>query len=262
MKIDLRGKLALVTGSSKGIGFGVAKVLSGCGTDLILLSRNPINLKKACRMIEEAAGRSPHMIAADLCYEEGRKLAIEKIREIGDPDILFFSIGGPPPGRFEELDMEDWKRAVELLLYPPVFLTLALLPGMKKKEWGRITYLTSVAIKEPIEGLTLSNVVRISTAGLVRDLARDVAPHGITVNGIMPGMIDTERLRELAEERATARGISAEKVLEGFASEIPTGRLGAPEEIGYPAAYLASDYASYTCGSMIPVDGGRLKSSL
>ncbi|OYT49871.1 short-chain dehydrogenase [Thermoplasmatales archaeon ex4484_36] len=188
MKIDLRGKLALVTGSSKGIGFGVAKVLSGCGTDLILLSR--------------------------------------------------------------------------LLLYPPVFLTLALLPGMKKKEWGRITYLTSVAIKEPIEGLTLSNVVRISTAGLVRDLARDVAPHGITVNGIMPGMIDTERLRELAEERATARGISAEKVLEGFASEIPTGRLGGPEEIGYLAAYLASDYASYICGSMIPVDGGRLKSSL
>lgn len=262
MKIDLSGRLALVTGSSKGIGFGVAKVLCRCGADVILLSRNPDNLKDARRRIEETTGRRPHTVAADLSSEEGRRRAIELIREIGEPEIFFFSIGGSPPGSFENLNMEHWRSAVELLLYPPVYLTRRLLPGMKEKGWGRIIYLTSVAIKEPIEGLTLSNVVRISMAGLVRDLARDLAPYGITVNGIMPGMIDTERLREIAEERAKASGTSTENILKGFTSEIPAGRLGTPEEIGYLAAFLSCKYASYISGAMIPVDGARLKSSL
>lgn len=260
MKIDLTGKVALITGSSTGIGFGVARVMALSGADVVLLSRSPENLAEAKRRIEEETGRPPKTIAADLSLEEGRLKASRAIRENGGADIFFFSIGGPPAGHFGDLDMSDWRKAAELLLYPPVFLTRELLPGMKRKGWGRIIYLTSVAIKEPIEGLTLSNVVRISMAGLVRDLAREVTPHGITVNGIMPGMINTERIRELARKRAEEGGTTPQKVIEGFLSDIPAGRLGEPEEIGYLAAFLASDLASYISGAMIPVDGGRLRS--
>ncbi|HHO57183.1 MAG TPA: SDR family oxidoreductase [Thermoplasmatales archaeon] len=258
MKISLEGRRALITASSKGIGFGVAKVMALAGASVILLSRNEENLKRAKEKIEEM-GRGAEYIVADLSKKDDLRNVAEMA---GDVDIFFFSTGGPKPGNFMELDMDDWERAVDLLLYPAVYLTKAFLPHMMEKRWGRIIYSTSVAIKEPIMGLTLSNVVRISMAGLVRTLAKEVGTHGITVNGIMPGIIRTGRMMEIAAERGRREGKSTEEVLEEYAEPIPAARLGEPEEIGYLAAFLASDYASYINGAMIPVDGGRLNSVL
>jgi len=258
MNILLEGKRAIITASSKGIGFGVARVMSLAGAEVILLSRNEENLKRAKRKIEGEGGRADYIVA-DLSREDDLKNVAETAENV---DIFFFSTGGPKPGYFTELNMDDWKNAVDILLYPAVHLTKALLPHMMEKRWGRIIYSTSVAIKEPIMGLTLSNVVRISMAGLVRTLAKEVGKQGITVNGIMPGIIKTDRMIQLATDRARREGKSVDEALKEYAEPIPVARLGEPEEIGYLAAFLATDYASYINGAMIPVDGGRLSSVL
>jgi 3-oxoacyl-[acyl-carrier protein] reductase len=159
-----------------------------------------------------------------------------------------------------EKTMEEWEDAVNLLLYPAVYLSKELFSGMKEKKWGRIVYSTSVAIKEPIPNIALSNVVRISMAGLIRTLAKEVGEYGVTVNGIMPGIIKTGRMVQLAKDKASREGKTSEEALDDYAKPIPTGRLGNPEEIGYMVAFLASEYASYINGALIPVDGGRLNS--
>ncbi|AFK21903.1 SDR family oxidoreductase [Pyrococcus sp. ST04] len=260
IKIDLSNRLAFTTASSKGIGFGVAKVLAMAGADVILLSRNEENLKKARDKIKEVANVDVSYIVADLTKREDLEKAVKEVENIGDPDIFFYSTGGPKPGYFMEMEMSDWEEAVKLLLYPAVYLTRKLVPGMERKGFGRIIYLTSVAIKEPIPNIALSNVVRISLAGLVRTLAKELGPKGITVNGIMPGIIQTDRVIQLAKDRAQREGKTLEEALEEYAKPIPLGRLGKPEEIGYLVAFLASDLGSYINGAMIPVDGGRLNS--
>lgn len=252
--------MAFTTASSKGIGFGVAKILSTAGADVILLSRNEENLKEAQKKIKEETGIKPEYIVADLSKRDDLKRVLKEIKEIGEPDIFFFSTGGPKAGFFMEKTMEEWEDAVNLLLYPAVYISKELLSGMKEKKWGRIVYSTSVAIKEPIPNIALSNVVRISMAGLIRTLAKEVGEYGITVNGIMPGIIKTDRMVQLAKDKATREGKTAEEALDDYAKPIPTGRLGNPEEIGYMVAFLASEYASYINGALIPVDGGRLNS--
>ena len=252
--------MAFTTASSKGIGFGVAKILSTAGADVILLSRNEENLKEAQKKIKEETGIKPEYIVADLSKRDDLKRVLKEIKEIGEPDIFFFSTGGPKAGFFMEKTMEEWEDAVNLLLYPAVYLSKELLSGMKEKKWGRIVYSTSVAIKEPIPNLALSNVVRISMAGLIRTLAKEVGEHGVTVNGIMPGIIKTDRMIHLAKDKAAREGKTAEEALNDYAKPIPIGRLGNPEEIGYMVAFLASEYASYINGALIPVDGGRLNS--
>ncbi|BAD84925.1 short-chain alcohol dehydrogenase [Thermococcus kodakarensis KOD1] len=258
--IDLSGKLAFTTASSKGIGFGVARVLAKAGADVVLLSRSEENLKRAKEKIRAASDVEVSYIVADLTRREDLERTVKELKDIGEPDIFFFSTGGPKPGYFMEMDMEDWEGAVKLLLYPAVYLTRALVPAMERKGFGRIVYSTSVAIKEPIPNIALSNVVRISMAGLVRTLAKELGPKGITVNGIMPGIIKTDRMIRLAKDRAQREGKTVEEALQEYAKPIPLGRLGEPEEIGYLVAFLASDLGGYINGSMIPVDGGRLNS--
>ena len=252
--------MAVATASSKGIGFGVAKILATAGANVILLSRNEENLKKAQGMIEKDTGRKPKYIVGDLSNRDDLKRVVKETKEIGDPDIFFFSTGGPKAGFFMEKSMEEWEEAVNLLLYPAVFLSKEFLPKMIEKKWGRIVLSTSVAIKEPIPNIALSNVVRISMAGLVRTLAKEVGEHKVTVNGIMPGIIKTDRMIQLAKDKAEREGITTEEAMDDYAKPIPIGRLGNPEEIGYMVAFLASEYASYINGALIPVDGGRLNS--
>ncbi|MCK4572477.1 SDR family oxidoreductase [candidate division WOR-3 bacterium] len=260
MEIKLDGKLAFATASSKGIGFGVAKILATAGANVILLSRDEVNLKDAQKRIKEEVGREPKYIIADLSKRDDLKRVVKEIKEIGDPDIFFFSTGGPKAGFFMEKTMEEWEDAVNLLLYPPVFLSKEFLPKMIEKKWGRIVISTSVAIKEPIPNIALSNVIRISMAGLIRTLAKEVGEYGITVNGIMPGIIKTDRMIQLAKDKAEREGITTEEALDDYAKPIPIDRLGNPEEIGYMVTFLASEYASYINGALIPVDGGRLNS--
>ncbi|ASI98627.1 SDR family oxidoreductase [Thermococcus celer] len=260
LTIDLSGRLAFTTASSKGIGFGVARTLAKAGADVVLLSRSEENLKKAREKIKAESDVDVHYIAADLTKREDLERTVKELEDIGEPDTFFFSTGGPKPGYFMEMSMEDWEKAVDLLLYPAVYLTRALVPAMKRRGFGRIVYSTSVAIKEPIPNIALSNVVRISMAGLVRTLAKELGPKGITVNGIMPGIIRTDRMIQLARDRAEREGKTVEEALREYARPIPLGRLGEPEEIGYLVAFLASELGAYINGAMIPVDGGRLNS--
>ncbi|WP_457741854.1 SDR family oxidoreductase [Thermococcus sp.] len=260
LTIDLSGRLAFTTASSKGIGFGVARVLAKAGADVVLLSRSEENLRRAKEKIREESDVEVFYVVADLSKREDLKRTVNELEDIGEPEIFFFSTGGPKPGYFMEMNMGDWEKAVDLLLYPAIYLTKALVPAMERKGFGRIVYSTSVAIKEPIPNIALSNVVRISMAGLVRTLAKELGPKGITVNGIMPGIIKTDRMIQLAQDRAKREGKSVEEALQEYAKPIPLGRLGKPEEIGYLVAFLASDLGSYINGAMIPVDGGRLNS--
>ena len=263
LKIDLSGKKAVVTASSRGIGKGIATVLSTSGAEVLIVSRNVDQLKKTAEEIMAKSGNKAFFIKADLTSRKDLSRLVNEAKDIlGRVDIFVFNTGGPRPGRFIELEMDDWERAVQLLIYPAVFLTKAFVEDMKNRGWGRIIYSTSVAIKEPIEGLVLSNTVRISMAGLVRTLAREYAPYGVTVNGIMPGYIETERIQELAHEIAKKDGLEITEVIRNMSKDIPMGRMGRPEELGYLATFLASDYASYINGAMIPIDGGLLRSSL
>ncbi|HEW93317.1 short-chain dehydrogenase [Candidatus Geothermarchaeota archaeon] len=261
--IDLTGKKALVTASSKGIGKGIAEVLSIAGADVIIVSRDPNNLSKAADDIYKKSGKKVFYIPADLTVREDlEKIVNEAHKLVGDIDIFIFNTGGPKPGYFEDINLEDWVYAFRLLIYPAVYLTKAFIEGMKRRGWGRIIYSTSIAVKEPILGLTLSNSLRISMAGLVRTLAKEYGRYGITVNAIMPGYIKTERVMEIAREKARTEGISIEEFLDSMINRIPTHRMGIPEEIGYLTAFLASEHASYINGAIIPIDGGLLNSSL
>jgi len=263
IQIDLSGKHALITASSRGIGKGIAKILSISGADILMVSRNIDRLSKAAEEIKIISNADVYYSKADLTKLEDLDKIIEKVRELfGNVDIFVFNTGGPRPGYFNELSIDDWRDAVSLLLYPAVYLTKAFIEDMKNRRWGRIIYSTSIAIKEPVNGLILSNTVRISMAGLVRTLAKEYGPYGVTINAIMPGYIETERIRELASKRATEEGKSINDVISDMAKNIPAGRMGRPEELGYLAAFLASEYASYINGAIIPVDGGLLSSSL
>nr|WP_240912011.1 MULTISPECIES: SDR family oxidoreductase [unclassified Thermococcus] len=217
-------------------------------------------MKRAREKIKAESNVEVSYIVADLTKREDLERTVKELENIGEPDIFFFSTGGPKPGYFMEMSIEDWEGTVNLLLRPAVYLTRALVPAMERRGFGRIIYSTSVAIKEPIPNIALSNVVRISMAGLVRTLAKELGPKGITVNGIMPGIIRTGRMIQLARDKANREGKNVEEALNDYAEPIPLRRPGEPEEIGYLVAFLASDLGSYINGAMISVDGGRLNS--
>ncbi|MDQ3604861.1 MAG: SDR family oxidoreductase, partial [Gemmatimonadota bacterium] len=184
------------------------------------------------------------------------------IDRFGQIDILVTNAGGPPAGPFEQHSAEAWRQAVRLNLESVLNLVRAVLPGMKERGWGRILNVTSIAVKQPVEGLILSNSVRAAVTGFARTLANEVAPFGVTVNNVLPGYTRTERLDELAGSISQRRGITTEEARAGWEREIPAGRLGEPREFAALAAFLASERASYITGTSIPVDGGWTRSLL
>jgi 3-oxoacyl-[acyl-carrier protein] reductase len=176
--------------------------------------------------------------------------------------VLVTNTGGPPPGPFEAHSREAWRDAVRQNLESVLDLTRPLLPGMKERRWGRIINVTSIAAKQPVENLILSNSVRAAVTGFARTLANEVAPYGVTVNNVLPGYTRTQRVEELAERAAAARGGAPADAFAGWEREIPMGRLGEPREFAALVAFLASDRASYITGTSIPVDGGWIRSLL
>jgi|Deesub1362B_J571_1020462.scaffolds.fasta_scaffold00003_266 3-oxoacyl-[acyl-carrier protein] reductase len=263
MDLGLSGKIALVTAASKGIGRGIATVLAQEGADVIILSRNKGNLLEAQRIIKRETGVKIDIVEADLTKRELVTKAVSEIKgRYGGVDILVFNTGGPRPGYFSDLEMKDWIDAVDILLYPAIQLTKEFIDSMVEKRWGRIIYSTSIAIKEPIDGLVLSNAVRLSMAGLVRSLAREYGAYGVTVNAVMPGYIKTERVMQLARDRAKREEKDVEEVLSELTRDIPSKRMADPLEVGYLVAFLSSDKAAYINGAVIPIDGGYLRSAL
>jgi len=200
-------------------------------------------------------------VPADVTVAKDIKRLVDAGNEkFGRIDILVTNAGGPPAGRFEQLTHQQWEDAIRLTLLSAVELTRQVLPGMKERRWGRIINITSIAVKQPVENLLLSNSLRAGLTGFARTLANEVAPDGITVNNVLPGYTRTERLDELAQMMAEKQGISASEFRGKWEKEIPMGRLGEPREFAAMVTFLASERASYVTGTSIQVDGGWIRS--
>lgn len=263
MDLGLTDRVALVGGSSTGLGRAVAEALAAEGCDLVLCARKPEALAEAREAIAAASGRRVESVEADLATEAGCKSVVAAAHSaFGRVDILVTNTGGPPAGSFESHDAAAWRAATALLLESALHLTRGVLPGMKERGWGRILTITSIAVKQPVEGLILSNTLRAGVTGFARTLANEVAPHGVTVNNLMPGYTRTDRLEDLAAHIARTKGITEEDARATWENETPAGRLGEPEELASLAAFLASDRASYITGQSIAVDGGWIRSLL
>lgn len=264
MDLGLKGKAAIVGGSSQGLGRAIAEELAAEGADVVISARDSANLERARSDIETRTGARVVAVPADLSEPAGVEKVVDVgLATLGQIDVLVTNTGGPPTGRFEELTPEDWDQAVRQLLDSAVHFARRVLPGMKSRRWGRIINVTSVAVKQPIDGLLLSNSVRAGLTGFARTLANEVAPFGVTVNNVLPGYTRTERLVELAEQSAAAgRAESVDALFETWEEEIPAGRLGEPDELAALVAFLASERAAYITGTSIAVDGGWTKGLL
>lgn len=263
MNFGLENRVALVAASSKGLGRAVAAELAAEGAALIMCARETAALDEAKRSITDAFGVNVVATATDLSDpQQVDRLVAEGLSHFGRIDILVTNTGGPPAGEFETHSPEVWRDAIRQNLESVLNLTRAVLPGMKERRWGRILNITSIAVKQPVDSLILSNSVRAAVTGFARTLANEVGAFGITVNNVMPGYTRTRRLEELAEKIAAARGISAGEALESWEAEIPMGRLGECREFAALVAFIASERASYITGTSIPVDGGWIKTLL
>ena len=260
MDLGLTGKTALVAASSRGLGRAIAEELAREGANLVLCARGEAVLEQTRAEIEERSGVRVVAESADLANAADIDRIVEAgLREFGHIDILVTNAGGPPAGPFESHTLEAWRSALTLNLESVLNLCRAVLPGMKERQWGRILNVTSIAVKQPVDNLILSNSVRAAVTGFARTLANEVAPFGITVNNILPGYTRTERLEELAERNAQTRGTTTAEERARWEREIPMGRLGEPREFAVLAAFLASELASYITGTSVPVDGGWVR---
>lgn len=261
MDLGLRNKVALVAAASRGLGRAIADALAAEGTSLVICARGADELEIAKRSIESRTGANVHAIAADVSdLAQLQRLASQAVAKWGRIDILVTNAGGPPAGTFDTHAWETWERAVNLTLRSAVELTRAVLPGMRERKWGRIINVTSIAVKQPVDNLMLSNSIRSAVTGFARTLANEEATHGITVNNILPGYTRTERVEQLAESTASKEGVTPREIVSRFEREIPMKRLGEPREFAALAAFLASEQASYITGQSIAVDGGWIRS--
>jgi 3-oxoacyl-[acyl-carrier protein] reductase len=263
LDLGLRGKIAVVSASSKGLGRAIAEELGAEGANLVVCARGEEPLRQTAESIRKKSGVTVVEVAADVSEQSGIDRVVKTaLDKFGRVDILVTNSGGPPSGPFESLTPEMWDAATRLLLTSAVGLARAFLPGMKERQWGRILNVTSIAVKQPIDGLMLSNALRAAVTGFARTLANEVAPFQVTVNNIMPGYTRTDRVEELARATAERSGAPAKDTFAKWEKEIPMGRIGEPREFAALAAFLVSERASYITGSSIAVDGGWIRSLL
>jgi 3-oxoacyl-[acyl-carrier protein] reductase len=261
--LGLTNKVALVAASSRGLGRAIAEEFAAEGAALVMCARGDEELQRVASQIREKTGVRVVAIAADVSDSRGVDTVSEAaLREFGRVDILVTNAGGPPPGPFESHTPEAWRAAYALTLESTVNMVRAVLPGMKERRWGRILNVTSIAVKQPVQDLILSNSLRAAVTGFARTLANEVGAFNITVNNLMPGYTRTARLDQLAKKIAQTENVAESKAEERWTSEIPMRRLGEPREFAALAAFLASERASYITAQSIGVDGGWIKSLL
>jgi 3-oxoacyl-[acyl-carrier protein] reductase len=261
VNLGLNGKVALVAAASRGLGRAVAEELAAEGTSLVMCARSVKDLEQAGSAIVEAFGVPVLTEPADVSEPEDVDRLIKRAQaKYGRIDILVTNAGGPPAGRFESLTPEMWAAATRLTLDSVVHMARGVLPGMKARGWGRIINVTSIAVKQPVDSLMLSNSLRAAVTGFARTLATEVAPFGVTVNNALPGYTRTDRLEELARSSEHSSGIPAGTVRRKWEAEIPMGRLGEPREFAALVAFLASERAAYITGASVAVDGGWIRS--
>lgn len=261
MDLGLKGKTVLVTASSTGIGKAIADGFAAEGANLAICSRSKEKLIEAANDIKSKFGIEPFWGVCDLNSRKDIETFYSAVvSNLGKVDILVNNCGGPVPGYFLELPEESWDDAYKQVLLSVTRFIHLVLPDMISNQWGRIINITSVAVKQPVHNLVLSNSFRAAVTGLSKTLSTELANKNITVNNVAPGYTLTHRLYELAVNRAKTLGKSHEEILTEMAKDVPMNRLGAPEEIAAVVVFLASRQASYITGTTIQVDGGSIKS--
>lgn len=259
MDLGISGKRALVCASSKGLGRGCAEALAAAGCDLVMNARGAEALEAAAEAIRSAYGVTVTTVAADVTSEGGRA---ELIEMAGETDILVTNAGGPPPGMWHEWGRDDFIAALDANMLTPIALMTALIPGMIDRGWGRVVNITSQSVKAPIPQLGLSNAARTGLTGYVAGTARQVAPQGVVINNLLPGIHATDRADALDGGLAKAEGISIEEARARRAATIPARRYGTAEEFGQMCAYLCSQQAGFIVGQNILMDGGATNATL
>jgi 3-oxoacyl-[acyl-carrier protein] reductase len=259
MDTGLRGKAAIVCASSDGLGRAAAESLAAEGCRLAICSRREVAIRQVAGEIARQAGVDVFPVAADLRNgDDIRRFVASAAEALGGVDILVTNVGGPKPGTFDALTDGDWYEAVDQLLLSAVRLSREAIPYMRRRGGGRIIHITSVAVKQPVPGLMLSNAVRAAVVGFSKTLARELAPEKITVNCVAPGHTRTGRAVQLAKATAEREGKSIEEIERRTVANIPMGRLGDPRELAELIAFLASERSGYITGSVIQVDGGAV----
>src|SRR5579872_4616589 len=253
MDLGLKGKRALVCAASRGLGRGCALALAREGVDLVITARGREALEATAAEIRKLTGVKVTAVAGDIATPEGRAAALAALPS---PDILVNNAGGPPPGDFREWDREVWLRALDANMLAPIELMRAVIDGMIARRFGRIVNITSSAVKAPIDILGLSNGARTGLTGFVAGLARKTVAHNVTINNLLPGAMDTDRLRANTETMARNAKISVEEAQRRRLATIPAGRPGTPDEFGAACAFLCSAQAGYITGQNLLVDGG------
>jgi 3-oxoacyl-[acyl-carrier protein] reductase len=254
MDLGIAGRRALVCAASKGLGRGCAQALADAGCAVTIVARTEAGVRRTAEEIGARAGRRVQFVAADITTPEGRAASLAAC---GEPDILVNNAGGPPPGDFRDWDRAAWLRAIDANMLTPIELIKATVDGMIARKFGRIVNITSSAVKAPIDVLGLSNGARSGLTGFVAGVARRVARHNVTINNLLPGSFDTDRLQKTIEARAKSIGKPLAEVLEAAREATPTGRFGNIDEFGATCAFLCSVHAGYIVGQNILIDGGN-----
>jgi 3-oxoacyl-[acyl-carrier protein] reductase len=259
MDLGLTGRKALVCAASKGLGKGCALALAREGVEVTITARGAEALEATAEEIRRATGATVITVAGDIATEAGRQAALAACPE---PDILVNNAGGPPPGDFRDWDRDAWIKAIDANMLTPIFLTKAVVDGMAARGFGRIVNITSSAVKAPIPEIGLSNGARSGLTGFIAGVARQMAGKGVTINGLLPGSFDTDRLRGGINAAAQRAGQAAEAIADQRRAAIPAGRFGQPDEFGAACAFLCSVHAGYITGQNILIDGGAFPGTL
>ncbi len=258
MDYGIATKIAIVTASTRGLGRACAEALASEGCRLAICSRDPASVETAAKEISSQFGAGVIGVAADMSREEEIAYLVQQVRSsLGDPDIVVANAGGPPPGTFESTAISDYSKAVDLNLMSAVHLVHHCYPAMKKKQWGRIIAITSISVKQPIGNLLLSNMARAGLTGFLKTIATELAPHGITVNALLPGTHKTSRIDQLINDTAKREGKPEKTVAQEMMATIPCQSIGDPSDFGAAAAFLASQQARYITGQNLLIDGGK-----
>ena len=261
MDLGLTGKRALVLASSRGLGLGIAEALAAEGANVMITGRDAARLGAAVDAINARGAGTVRFVVSDLSDKGTPALLEEAVgKEFGGLDILVNNTGGPPPGSMSDADLSVVHRQFEIMVLSVMDITARFLPGMRAQGWGRVLSVASSGVIQPIPNLGLSNALRATLVGWSKSMANETAGDGVTFNMLLPGRIDTARLKELDTANAKRSGKSIEDVAKSAQSQIPVGRYGAVEEFASTAAFLVSARASYINGSMIRCDGGAIKS--
>jgi len=253
MDLGIAGRRALVCAASKGLGRGCAEALAREGADVTIVARTEATVRNTAEEIGARAGRNVAWVACDITTVEGRGAALAACPQ---PDILVNNAGGPPPGDFRDWDRDAWMRAIDANMLTPIELIKATVDGMIGRKFGRIVNITSAAVKAPIDVLGLSNGARSGLTGFVAGLAREVAGNNVTINNLLPGSFDTDRLRGTMAARAKKSGKTLEEAMTQARRGVPAGRFGSPAEFGDMCAFLCSAQAGYFVGQNVLLDGG------